>query len=240
MNWHNLQRTIGYLFSDVSQLENALTHPSYAAETAVDTEHYERLEFLGDAVLQIVITDLIFLAYPAAPEGQMTKMRSLLTRESTLAEFGRSLDLGNHLRLGKGEAATGGKNRESLLCDSFEALLGAMYLDADSDLEPVRELMLELLGDSLMDLESKLAQANPKGALQEVTQMLFGKHPLYETIGVEGPDHERIFTVQVLIDKMVYGEGSGKKRQLAEEQAALAAINYLETDHGKEHNDETP
>lgn len=236
MNWHDLQRTIGYLFADTRNLEEAMTHPSYAAESAVDVAHYERLEFLGDAVLQIIVTELIFQAYPDAPEGQLTKMRATLTRASALAEFARALGLGQYMRLGKGEEQSGGHERESLLCDAFEALVGAMFLDADCELQPVRELMVELIGLDLLELESMVQQANPKGALQELLQKEHGQAPDYETLSVEGPDHAREFTVQVCLGNRILGTGTGPKRRSAQEQAALAALAVLQQEMNEEHS----
>jgi ribonuclease III len=221
-----LQTRLHYQFRSIDLLHEALTHPSYTAENA-SSVHNQRLEFLGDAVIQIIITEKIFARYPDAPEGPMTKMRATVTRASSLAQFATQLGLGTCLRMGRGEAANGGAERESNLCDAFEAVIGAIFVDCDYELPAIRPLIDELFGNDFGELRKLARRSNPKGDLQEWTQKHMRQKPSYEVTDIEGPDHDRIYSVRVSVGGETYGCGSASKRRAAEESAAREALDTL-------------
>ncbi len=222
-----LQEKLGYSFSDSRLLLEALTHPSFAAENDGVESDNQRLEFYGDAIIQLIMTRRIFGRCPDWGEGRMTKLRAIFTRQSTLATMARHLDLGSHLRIGRGERLTEGANRPSNLCDAFEALCAAIYMDAGQHLEPVADLVNRLIDEIYPDAEGLLDEDNPKGALQEYAQQHFGSKPIYETREIVGPDHLREFTVAVYLDNREFATGTGGKRQKAEQEAARAALERL-------------
>jgi ribonuclease-3 len=223
-----LQQRLHYQFCSQDLLLEALTHPSYTAENP-DSVHNQRLEFLGDAVIQIIITETIFARYTDAPEGPMTKMRATVTRASSLAQFATQLGLGTCLRLGRGEAANGGAMRESNLCDAFEAVIGAIYVDCGNHLRAVRPLIDELFRDEFGELRQIARRSNPKGDLQEWTQKHLQLTPNYEITDIAGPDHDRTYSVRVTLAGESYGNGSAAKRRTAEEAAAREALERLLT-----------
>ncbi|MEO7167686.1 MAG: ribonuclease III [Spartobacteria bacterium] len=219
---HPLEARIQYQFRNPELLAEALTHPSVGHEKQRKHFDNQRLEFLGDAVLQLVITEHLFARYHEAGEGRLTTRRSRLVSREALKVHAARLDLGSHLRMGRGEEASGGRQRDSTLGDAFEALLGAIYLD--SDLETIRRFILEEMRDDLERLEEEPLEVNPKGQLQELLQAISPRSPGYAVLSQEGREHERTFSVQVVWEGLVLGEGSGRSKKQAESAAALAAL----------------
>lgn len=219
---HPLEERIAYQFQNPQLLIEALTHPSVAHERQRPQFDNQRLEFLGDAVLQLVITEHLFGRYREAGEGRLTTRRSRLVSRESLKVRAARLDLGRHLLMGRGEEASGGRRRDSTLGDAFEALLGAIYLD--SDLQTVRRFILEEMKDDLEQLEEEPLEVNPKGQLQELLQAISPHSPSYELISQQGREHERVFQVRVLWENQVLGAGSGRSKKQAESAAALAAL----------------
>lgn len=225
----SFQPLIDQLGIDVDHqlLELALTHRSFAYESGgIPTN--ERLEFLGDAVLGLVITDELYHRYPDLPEGQLAKFRSAVVNARALAQLARTLDIGSFLRLGRGEEATGGRNKSSILADTFEAILGAIYLD--HGIEKVRELILRLFAQ-LLDQAAKLgAGLDWKTSLQELTAELGIGVPSY-AVSESGPDHAKEFAAQVVIADKFYGHGQGSNKKEAEQQAAASAYAQITAEH---------
>jgi ribonuclease-3 len=219
---HPLEERLNYRFRDPELLVEALTHPSVAHEKQRKHFDNQRLEFLGDAVLQLVITEHLFARYHKAGEGRLTTRRSRLVSREALKVHAAQLDLGRHLLMGRGEEASGGRHRESTLGDAFEALLGAIYLD--SDLETVRQFILKEMHDDLERIEEEPLEANPKGQLQELLQAISPRSPVYELLSQTGREHEKTFSVQVVWEGQVLGEGSGRSKKQAEAAAALMAL----------------
>ena len=220
-----VERSLGYAFGDPALLEQALTHPSYAAESATPVPDNQRLEFLGDAVLQLVSTERLYRRFPTLNEGRLTKLRSVLTKARTLARFSRDLALHEALRVGKGEAQSGGRTRPSNLADAFESVLGAVFLDGG--IAPARTLCCRLVEPYLADIDGLLATENPKGALQEYTQEHRQSKPEYQVIKVEGPEHEPVIAVRVLLDGDELARASAGNRREAERKAASKALRSL-------------
>jgi ribonuclease-3 len=224
-----LQVRLAYTFRDQSLLERAFTHTSYLPEHPAVTESNQRLEFLGDAVLQLVLTEALFALFPGDREGVLSKRRSALTKGVFLVELARELDLAACLRLGTSEEASGGRQRASALEDAFEALVGALYLD--SDLTQTRAIVLGLyrsLPDRLGLMEH---EENPKGRLQEIVQPQHGNHALrYDVTGIEGEDHARAYEVEVFLNERPLGRGRGSSKKLAEEAAARTALETLKAE----------
>ena len=219
---HPLEERIGYRFQNPRLLTEALTHPSVTHERGRVQFDNQRLEFLGDAVLQLVITEYLFARYGEAGEGRLTTRRSRLVSRESLKIRASALDLGKHLFMGRGEEASGGRQRDSTLGDAFEALLGAIYLD--SDLETVRHFVLEEMKEDLTRLEEEPLEVNPKGQLQELLQAISPRSPSYELISQHGREHERTFQVRVVWENQTLGEGSGRSKKQAESAAALVAL----------------
>ena len=216
----NLEKKIKYRFIDQALLEQALRHSSYTNENQLDkTACNERLEFLGDAVLELITSEFLFQLYPKESEGALTKIRAGLVCESALAFAARRIELGSHLFLGKGEASTGGRERDSINADALEALIGAIYLDGGftSAKEFVIRVMLE-------DVENKKLFFDSKTILQELVQGNFNRPIIYQLVKEEGPDHIKSFTVQVKVGDTVHGEGKGRTKKAAEQEAAYHAI----------------
>jgi ribonuclease-3 len=214
---------LGYDFEDPGLLRLALTHRSYCAEHAGEHSN-ERLEFLGDAVLGMVVTDHIFRAYPDMPEGELAKLRSSVVSASTLAEVARELDLGPALRLGKGEHASGGGSKASILADAFEAVLGAVYLDGG--MAAVHPLLRTLLDQRILAAAVGPGGHDFKTRLQELAARHFEELPVYE-LRDEGPDHEKRFFATVHLGGEAQGDGEGRTKKQAEQSAAHAAWGRL-------------
>ena len=218
---------IGYRFRDAELLQRALTHRSYSHERSVESEpHYERLEFLGDALLGFLVADLLFKADPTAAEGVLSRRRQSVVRTSTLAAVARGIGLGEAIRLGKGEEGTGGRDKSSLLADVFEAVLGAVYLDGG--IRAARAFVKRHLGERLRAAGgSGPASYDAKTQLQELMQARLQRTPTYRIVSTSGPAHALHFEVEVLIDDRVLGRGSGTNRKRAEQQAAREALHEL-------------
>ena len=221
------EQKLGFVFHDKSLLRRALTHRSYLNEhPEFPLEDNERLEFLGDAVLDFVTGEYLYHRFPELHEGPLTSLRSVLVRRSTLARFARELEMGYHLLMGHGEAGTGGRNRPATLCATFEAVVGALYLD--QGLDSVRRLIEPLaLPEVARTLQDRLDR-DPKSHLQELAQAHLHHTPRYSTVAESGPDHAKEFTVQVTIGGVAYGQGQGLSKQQAAQAAARAALDRIE------------
>lgn len=218
-----LEETIGYRFENRELLKQALTHSSYANERRINkTENYERLEFLGDAVLELVSSEFLFRVNPGLPEGKMTKLRASMVCESALAFCARDIRLEEYILLGKGEECTGGRRRDSITSDVMEAVIGAIYLDGG--MAPAKAYIDRFV---LSDLEHKKLFYDSKSNLQEVVQGRFKKSLEYELLDVCGPEHDQTFRVQVRMGEEVLGTGEGHTKKAAEQQAAYEALLLL-------------
>ncbi|HZF00651.1 MAG TPA: ribonuclease III [Methylomirabilota bacterium] len=223
-----LQKRLAYNFRDENLLRLALTHPSVAHESGKEIEHNQRLEFLGDAVLGLILSRELYEKFPDSDEGPLTKSRAKLVNRKTLAVHGRSLELGAHLILSHGEETSGGRERASALADAFEALLGAIFLDGGFD--AARKFVLREFANDFGALAEISGIDNPKGELQELLQAKSPVAPEYQLISAEGPDHDRQFICAVLHDGKELARGGGKSKKAAESDAALAALKKLRGD----------
>jgi ribonuclease III len=219
---HPLEERIGYKFRNPLLLAEALTHPSLGHETQQRHFDNQRLEFLGDAILQLVITEFLFGHFHDQAEGQLTKLRSRLVSRDALKHHAVALDLGSFLMLGRGEEASGGRSRVSTLADAFEALIGAIYLDGG--LEKTRKFILAQASESLNQLAEEPVDINPKGNLQELLQSISPRSPVYETVSESGPEHDKRFVVRAVWEGLVLGKGSGRSKKQAEAAAADEAL----------------
>jgi ribonuclease-3 len=218
-----LEERIEYKFRNPLLLAEALTHPSLRHET--HTRHFDnqRLEFLGDAVLQLVVTEHLYGYFTAEAEGKLTKLRARLVSREALAQHAAAIDLGNCLMMGRGEEASGGRVRNSTLADAFEALVGAIFLD--SDLAGARKFILEQAADDLAQLVEEPIDVNPKGQLQELLQAISPRSPVYEVMSQTGPEHSKTFVVRAVWEGIELGQGTGKSKKQAETAAAIVAMN---------------
>lgn len=214
-----LEEALGYQFRDAQLLEAALTHRSYASEEP-DVRDYERLEFLGDAVLQLAVTDRIYADYPDMPEGQMAKLRAAVVNEEVLAEVAVRLDVGSYLRVGKGEEVTGGREKSSILSDVVESLLGAVYLEAGYP--TAAEITLRHVAGEIDQRAHAPGVEDFKTRLQEVLAKK-GSKPEYR-VSDEGPDHGKVFHAEVMVDGRLLGAGTGSSKKSAEQAAAEKAL----------------
>ncbi len=219
------QLRLGHNFADAKLLQLALTHPSVAHERGAPAQTNQRLEFLGDAVLQLVLTHAFYEKFPALDEGALTKARAKLVNRRSLADCARALGIGAHLILGRGEEMQGGREKPSALADAFEALLGAIYLDGE--FAAAREFVLREFSPALDELAVAPGIDNPKGELQEFLQTKSPAAPEYEMTSSEGPDHDRRFECRVLHDGIELARGRGRSKKTAESAAALAALQNL-------------
>ncbi len=218
---------LGITFRDKSLLKRALTHSSYINELEhVPWEDNERLEFLGDAVIDFIVAEYLYHKFPEMPEGVLTAVRSNLVRKETLARFAREIDLGTHLYMGAGEAQSGGRERDATLCAAFEALVGAMYLDQGLDV--AREFVLGFVQRFLDEALEQALKKDAKSRLQEWSQATLHVTPRYVTVNAQGPDHARVFTVEVRIGPVVAGRGVGTSKQSATQAAAEDALSRLD------------
>lgn len=216
---------LGWEINNSKLYEQALTHSSYAHEKGHRKSHNERLEFLGDAVLELIISDYLYETYPHLSEGKLTKLRADLVCEASLARLAFELNLGQYLRLGKGEIMGGGNTRPSLLGDSVEALIGALYLDLG--LEDCRSYVLALYEPILQELQEGVLRRDFKTLLQEFSQARFSVTPAYKIIDESGPDHNKEFLAEVVLISEPVGSGWGRSKKEAEQAAAKAAWNKL-------------
>jgi len=222
-----LEKKLGVLFRDKSLLQRALTHRSYLNEhPGFPFEDNERLEFLGDAVLDFVTGEYLYHRFPEQREGSLTSLRSVLVRRNTLAEFARQWDLGHYLMMGHGEAETGGRNRSATLCAAFEAVIGALYLD--QGVESVYALIEPLIVPQIARTLRERLDKDPKSRLQELAQGRMHQTPRYRTVSESGPDHAKVFTVEATIGGTAFGEGKGLSKQQAAQEAARAALEHFD------------
>ena len=230
----SLQNILGVAFEDVTHLQQSLVHRSYLNESEALSEtsddhplsSNERLEFLGDALLGHVVAERLYCEFPDFSEGDLTKVRSALVRTETLARIARSLNLGDYLFLGKGEAESGGRHRQRNLACALEAVIGAVLVDQGFNV--AREFVLRILGKELERATEEKLEKDPKSRLQEVVQAEQRLTPVYRTDNVTGPDHDRIFVVDVFAGETFLGRGSGRSKRAAEQEAAVAALKTLE------------
>jgi ribonuclease-3 len=224
-----LQETLGISFHDLSLLEQAVVHSSYLNENPnYSPFSNERLEFLGDAILDFVIAEKLYQAFPGLTEGEMTKLRSVLVRQDTLARVARTIRLGHYLYLGKGEERSGGRHKSANQAGALEAVIAAVFLDRD--LTITRELILRLFADELQRAIGRGTEVDYKSQLQELIQLKYRLIPNYRLIEASGPDHDRRFTVEVVLGDTVLGRGSGKSKKIAETEAARSALEQLPDD----------
>ena len=229
-NKNNLQKVealLGYEFADTVLLQQALIHSSFGFERIHTGLNNETLEFLGDAVLDLAVSDMLFKTYPGVTEGELTKMRAGLVKEATLAEMARTISLGNFLMLGKGEEASHGREKASILASALEALIGAIYLDRGyaSALQFINSHFASLLPDK----KERILVEDAKSHLQEKLQEHFSQAPIYHLDKDEGPAHARKFTVSVRFMDVVLGTGSGNSKKVAEQRAAEAALDTIDS-----------
>ena len=224
-----LEKTLGLKFRDRALLDQALVHPSHLNEAGPSGSalgSYERLEFLGDAVLGAAVTMELFARCPDLPEGQMTKLRSSLVSGRTLARVSRRLQVGRHLKLGRGEASSGGADRDTNLAAALEAIVGAAFVDRGFD--QAQKLVLNLLNDETEQVLSSGVPEDPKSRLQELVQRMGNAAPRYRMVGEEGPANARGFEAEVLMNGEVLGRGHGTRKADAQKQAAMEALRRLE------------
>ena len=222
-----LQQVLGVSFKEPSLLKQALVHSSYANENPgiSPASSNERLEFLGDAVLGLVVAAKLYRDFPHLSEGEMTKLRSVLVRRATLARIARDIGLGDYLYLGKGEEASGGRDKPANLARAFEAVIAAIFLDRGSNI--TRRFILRLLDSELQNAVSQRTETDYKSALQELVQAREQQTPTYHVLEAMGPDHNRRFTVEVWLGNTVLGRGSGKSKKAAETEAARSTLEQL-------------
>jgi len=218
-----LESRIGYHFRNIALLKQALTHSSFTNEQKINkTKDYERLEFLGDAVLELVSSEFLYRKHPGLPEGRLTKLRASIVCEPSLAFCAKDLELGKFIRLGKGEESTGGRERDSITSDAMEAVIGAIYLDGG--MEPAKTFINRFI---LSDLDNKVLFYDSKSNLQELIQGSLKKEFHYEVLQESGPEHDKTFVVEVLMDQVSIGRGTGRTKKAAEQQAAYEALLML-------------
>lgn len=222
-------RALGLPGDPGSLFETALTHRSYAYEQPLPTAHNERLEFLGDAVLGLLVADLIFRTYPDMPEGRMQPLRAAVVNSVALADLARDLGLGEYVRLGRGEEATGGRDKSSVLADCLEAVIGAAHLEHGVD--RVRELFEPLFAERIEGLVEAGEDFDSKGALQELVVGSGGERPRYEVTST-GPEHDKRFTANVFVRGSLFGTGAGRSKKEAELTAAREALSRMDRGPG--------
>jgi ribonuclease III len=224
-DYSELQQNLGYVFRNLELLTLALTHPSVAHEQSLPLQTNQRLEFLGDAVLQLALTQKLYEQFPAFGEGPLTKARAKLVNRRSLADRARLLGLGRHLILSRGEETSGGRERPSALADTFEAVLGAIFLDGGYAL--ANEFILREFAGAWNEVTDIPMLENPKGELQEYIQAFSSEAPRYQVLSVSGPDHDRLFECTVQHAGVELARGRGKSKKAAESEAALEALRNL-------------
>ncbi len=219
----DLEKKIGYNFKNKSLLKEALSHSSYTNEGKKGSNN-ERLEFLGDSILSLIVSEKLFVDYKKLPEGELSKIRAGLVCEKSLFGFAKQLDLGKYMFLGKGEEMTGGRNRPSILADMFEALIASIYLDGG--IERAKEFVLKFIPETI-DINSFNPLSDYKTMLQEIVQQNKEEKIEYILVSETGPDHDKFFEVQVLLNSNVIGNGKGKSKKQAEQDAAREAMELM-------------
>ena len=225
----SLENSLGYTFKKKSRLKEALTHKSYAHEKSRDASFNERVEFLGDAVLELIISEYLFISYPVYTEADLSRIKAYAVQESTLAQISKELDIGAYLLLGKGEEMTGGRKKASLLADAFEAILAAIYLDGGY--KKAKEFTLGLLSCKIDELAETNFIFDFKTKLQEVAQAQFGVLPKYVIHKEEGPEHKKTFEVKVFVKDNFLGSGKGKTKKAAAQKAAEKGLNKIKEEN---------
>lgn len=218
----NLELKLGYSFQNIKLLDQALTHRSFGAV------HNERLEFLGDSILGMIIAKELYDRFPKCPEGDLTRMRSTLVRETTLAQLAREFGIGNCLSLGPGELKTGGFRRDSLIADAVESIIGAMFIDDNENFARVRQVVLSWFDSRLATIQPNVNQKDHKSTLQELLQSLHKPLPIYEIVEIKGTDNDQIFVVSAKVEGIPEQLGRGTSRRRAEQEAAGLVLNILE------------
>ncbi len=216
-----LQRALGYAFHDNGLMTTALTHPSYGSDH--HAPHYQRLEFLGDAVLELSISRILYFELPGVDEGRLTRLRAELVREETLYRIAQNLNLGRYIRLSVGEERSGGRDKPSILSDVTEALIAAVYLDGGFD---AAFGLVSRLYEGMITPDALRDTLDAKTRLQEITQKA-GLMPAYEQVSMDGPPHAPVFTYQVLAGGEILGQGAGRSKQAAQQEAARAALKKI-------------
>ncbi len=219
---HPVEQELQHKFRNPLLLAQALTHPSLGYESGRRGFDYQRLEFLGDAVLQLVITERLYHVFPNLSEGRLTKLRTRVVSRDALQTHSRRLNLGVHLMMGKGEDSSGGRERASTLSDVFEAVIGAIYLDAG--IEVAKEFILRETGDAIRSIEDEPVEVNPKGQLQELLQGISAQGPTYFVVAEEGPEHDKEFVSMAMWDGVELGRGRGRSKKESEVNAARDAL----------------
>lgn len=228
-----VQKALGITFKDVTYLEQSFIHRSYVNENSSALASNERLEFLGDAVLGFVVAEELYYRFPGLPEGDLTKLRSYLVRMETLARVAGALNLGDFLYLGKGEDESGGRHRQRNLAGTLEAVIGAVFLD--QGFEVAREFILKIFSSEMEKIATGEIEEDPKSHLQELIQSKRQVTPVYRVVDSEGPEHSKVFTVEVLAGETVLGQGRGVGKRMAERKAARNALDRLQqTEKGEE------
>lgn len=221
-----LNRKLNLNFKNLDLLKTALTHRSYLNESnEKNRENNERLEFLGDAVLEIIVSEYLFNKYPNSAEGELTSYRSAVVRMESLADIALDLSLGDYIYMSKGEEQTGGRQRPYILANTFEALLGAIFLD--QEIEACKKFLFSVFFDKIDKIINDKGYIDAKSSLQELTQEKYKKMPVYRLVSQKGPDHDKTFVVEVLLKNEVLAKGSGKSKQQAQQDAAKNALEKL-------------
>lgn len=219
-----LEKALAYTFKDINYLKTGLTHSSYANEYKRNLKSNERQEFLGDAVLSIIVSDYIYKNCPKLPEGELTKLRATLVCEKSLAAYARSIHLGDYLLLSRGEKHSNGQDRPSILADAFEAVIAAIYLDGG--MEEARKFVLRFVVPDIKNAKPTRFK-DYKTSLQEIIQKNPEERLEYAIVGESGPDHNKHFVVEVHLNSNVIGKGGGKSKKEAEQQAAREALELM-------------
>ncbi|MBQ8642617.1 MAG: ribonuclease III [Clostridia bacterium] len=225
-----LEEAIGYTFRNKQILTEALTHSSYSNEKrskGVKLPCNERLEFLGDSVLSILVSSYLFESYRDIQEGELTKIRAAVVCEKALSRFAAKIELGQYMHMGHGESMNNGRSRPSILADAFEALLAAMYMDAGENFEPARKFLMPFIREELQVIRNNSVFVDYKTTLQQIVQQVEGERLEYILVGETGPDHAKVFTVEARLNSNVIGKGSAHSKREAEQNAAREALTLF-------------
>ena len=223
--FNDLEELIGYRFKNHSLLEEALIHSSYTKKNEKEKKNNQRMEFLGDSVLGLIVNEYIYRHFSSFSEGEMTKIKSVIVSTATLSKWADSISIGKYIKLGKGESITGGREKPSILAGSFEALLGAIYLDGG--LKKAKKMIVHLIKEEIFKIVKEGYIRNYKSLLQEISQKKYKCLPNYQLIKENGPDHNKLFCVNVKIKNKSYGTGFGENKKEAEQEAAKVTLKKL-------------
>jgi ribonuclease-3 len=231
-DFDKLEQLIGHIFNNHDLLRQAMTHPSFLHENfETDIKDYQRLEYLGDAILGMLLAELLYLRYPEWEEGALSQLRSRLAGQDVLADRARSMGLGDYILLGRGEDQSAGRDKDSILSDVLEALIAALYLDAGLDV--ARSLIVKLFDELAAAPHKLILGRDSKSELQELLSLNGHSHPEYLLIDESGPPHDRQFCFQILIDGLPVSEGQGKSKKIAQQAAAAAALEKIQSEDGR-------